>query len=226
MAQPLTPERARTLRRRHKRERQAVIYGSLVAALAVAGLGGAAVYTDAISVPFLDREFTSPAPEVETTLPDPPCPAEGTMPVTPPDVQVAVFNASDRSGLAGRTASDLTARTFTVTRTGDYPVSIAGTSQINFGEAGLAHAYTLATHLTDPVLVLDLRGDATVDLVLGEEFTALVEPGAVLLDPAAPFVGVEGCVPLEIARGSARPAPAPAPVEDPAATEGEPAPEG
>jgi hypothetical protein len=45
------PDRARTLRRRHMHERQAVIFGVLLAGLALAGLGAAAVYTGTLAVP-------------------------------------------------------------------------------------------------------------------------------------------------------------------------------
>ena len=50
-------DRARALRRRHMRERQAVVFGVLLAALAVIGLGAAAVYTGSLSLPFVEEEF-------------------------------------------------------------------------------------------------------------------------------------------------------------------------
>ncbi|WP_182112313.1 MULTISPECIES: LytR C-terminal domain-containing protein [unclassified Actinotalea] len=218
-------DRERRLRRRRQHERQAVVFGSLIAALAVAGLGSAAVYTGVISAPFLDREFSTPPPDAgAAALPPPPCPPEGTLPVQYNTVTINVLNGAGTSGLAGSTRDALTARGFAVLTAGNYPAKLPGTAQITFGEAGLAAAYTLAAHVTTPTLVLDQRADASVDLVLGQEFGSLVESNAVVLDQAAPLTGVAGCVPLEEARAAALPAPA-APEEAPA--EGEaPAEEG
>lgn len=214
------PDRQRVLRRRHLHERQAVVFGSLVATLAVVGLGSAAVYTGVLPAPFLSREFSSPPPdEAAAALPDAPCPPDGTLPTPYAAVQVTVLNASGRTGLAGQTATGLTARGFVVVTTGNYPAPLTETARIYFGESGLAAAYTLAGQLDAPVLVLDTRAEPTVDLVLGEGFTALVDPAAVVLDPAAPLVGVAGCVPLEEARANAVPAPVATPTPTPSTTE-------
>lgn len=212
---------ARALRRRHQHERQAMVYGSLVAGLAVVALGAAAVYSGSISAPFLDRPFVTVSPsEPASSLPDPPCPPDGTLPVAYNAISVVVLNGSDRAGLAGQTAEALTARGFVVASTGNYTGTTTAGAQLVFGEAGLASAYSLAAQLESPVLVLDTRADATVDLVLGEAFSGLVDPTTIVLDPAAPLVGVEGCVPLEQAREDAIPGPTPTPTPtDPAATE-------
>jgi hypothetical protein len=202
-----SPDRQQALRRRHKHERQAVIFGSLVAALAIAGLGGAAVYTEVLSVPFLDRGFSSPPAEEVAEVAAAPCPPEGTLPVAYNAVQVNVLNGSSRTGLAGSTATALAARGFLVLTTDDYPVDITPAAQINFGQAGIAAAYSLASNIEQAVMVLDLREDATVDLVLGRDFTQLVDPASIVLDPAAPIPAPEGCVPLEEALTVAAPAP-------------------
>ena len=207
-----SPERQRMLRRRRKHERQAVVFGSLVAGLALAALGAAAVYTETISVPFLDRGFATPPPEnTGIALPPAPCPPEGTLPVQYNTVQVNVYNGGGRSGLAGETSAALTARGFLVLTAANYPAELATSSLITFGEPGLAAAYTLAAHLPQPLLVMDQRADATVDLVVGTEFAQLVEPTSVVIDLAAPLAGVTGCVPLEEARAAAPPAPTPTP---------------
>lgn len=224
-------DRERALRRRHKHERQAVIFGSLVAGLAVAALGSAAVYTGVVAAPFLDREFSSPPVEEAAELPDPPCPPEGTLPAAYNTIQVNVFNGADRAGLAGDTSEALAARGFIVLSTGNYPATLPGSAQLTFGEAGIAAAYSLAAQLDGPALVLDTRADTSVDLVLGKTFTALLDPATIVLDPAAPLVGVTGCVPLEQARESAIPAPTPTPAEGEVTVEtvpegAEPAPEG
>lgn len=192
------PARARALRRRHQHERQAVVFGGLVAALAVAGLGAAAVYTDAIDAPFLEREFATPAETTATgaTRPDPPCPPAEMLPLDNAAVQVNVYNGSDRAGLAGITADQLRGRGFTVVSTDNYP-NIDVPVQLLFGVDGIDAAYTLAAQFADPTLVLDTREDVSVDLVLGEDFAGLVEANTVELDPSTSLEGVAGCVPVE-----------------------------
>ena len=211
-------DHARALRRRHQHERQAMVYGSLVAGIAVVGLGAAAIYSGAVSAPFLDRPFVTVSPtEPASTLPAPPCPPDGTLPVAYNAISVVVLNGSDRAGLAGETAQALTARGFVVATTGNYTGTVTAGAQLVFGEAGLASAYSLAANLDGPVLVLDTRADASVDLVLGEAFSDLLDPTTVVLDPATPLIGVEGCVPLDEARADAIPAATPS--ATPSATE-------
>ncbi|WP_199423200.1 LytR C-terminal domain-containing protein [Actinotalea solisilvae] len=217
-------ERERRLRRRRTHERQAVVFGSLIAGLVVAGVGSAAVYTGVVSAPFLDREFSSPpADDAASTLPPPPCPPEGMLPIQYTAISVNVYNGAGRSGLAGETSSALSTRGFVVPTAGNYPARLPGSAQIVFGEAGLQSAYTLAAHVPTPVLVMDQRAETAIDLVLGEQFSTLVDPAAVVLDLAVPLSPVEGCVPLEEARAAALPAPTPTAAP---AVEGEPAPEG
>lgn len=221
MAAP-APDRQQQLRRRHQHERQAVVFGTLVAAMALAGLGAAAVYSNALDVPFLDRAFSTPPPEASDEPAPPPCPPEGTLPVAYAQIQVQVLNGAGQQGLAGTVATDLTNRGFGVSGAGNYPASYAGVAQISFGQSGLASAYTLAAHVDGAVLVLDQRADAGVDIVLGQSFTTLLDPTTVVLDPAAPLVGPAGCVPLDEAIVDAAPAPTAPGTEAPV----EPAPEG
>ena len=213
MAHP-TPERQQQLRRRHMHERQAVLYGSLIALMAMAALGSAAVYTGVLSVPFLQKEFSTPPTDAVSEVPDPPCPPAGAMPVGYTGITVHVLNGSDRTGLATQTAGTLAERGFVIASTGDYPTDLPTAVQLNFGEAGIPSAYTLAANLENPVMVLDTRTDFSVDLVLGEAFAGLLDPTMVLLDPAAPLEIPPSCVPLELALADAAPAPA---AEQPAA---------
>lgn len=212
----ITPERARELRRRHRHERQAVIFGGLVAAMAVTALGATAVYTGVVDAPFT-REFTTIAPEtpVPTAVAQPCVPAE-TLPVPYSEVQVRVLNGTDRAGLAGDTAQELTARGFTVLGTANSPTPLATTATVHVGQAGLAHGYTLAAQIEGAMIELDTREDATVDLVLGDEWTEMIDPGVVPLDAAEPLTPVSGCVPLEEALEAAGPPPAIGGEEDPA----------
>jgi len=189
-----------------------VVFGSLVAALAVFGLGAVAVYTDAIRAPFLDRGFVTPSSATTaSTLPPPPCPPDGAVPLAYDQVTVSVYNASDRSGLAGTTADVFASRGFAIGTTGNYPSSIDLPVEVLFGQSGVAAAYTVAAQLLSPRLVLDTREDATVDVVLGGGFAGVVPADEVTLDPSKPLVGAKGCVALEDAIADAVPGPTPSP---------------
>lgn len=214
------PDPARALRRRRKHERQAVVFGSLIAALALAGLGATAVYTGAMEMSFLDRDFTTPPPDPDSIVVAPPCLPPDTLPVDPTTMQILVQNGTSRTGIAGQTKTDLEARTFVVTGVGDYrPVGVTGTARIRFGEAGIAAAYTLAAHVPRPLLVLDRRADATVDLILGEEWEALVPLEEVTLVPTEPLTDPLNCVPMAEALRTAGPAPSPSAAPTAPATE-------
>jgi hypothetical protein len=192
----MDPDRARSLRRRHMHERQAVIFGVLLAALAVIGLGAAAVYTDSVDVPFFDKQFAAeptPAPKLDPVA----CPPKGALPVTYSKVKVNVYNGTATAGLASRTATDLKERKFKIGKTTNAPVQYRGVVRINFGTKGTAQAYTLAAHVPGAVLELDARKDATIDLTLGSDFTNLVSLDEVALDPEAPLVAPANCTPLE-----------------------------
>ncbi len=218
------PDPARALRRRRKHERQAVVFGSLIAALALAGLGATAVYTGAMEMSLLDRDFTTPEPDPETVVAAPPCLPADTLPVDPATTQIRVQNGTTRAGLAGRTQTDLQARSFVVIETGNYrPVGVTGTARIRFGEAGIGAAYTLAAHIPEPVLLLDRRADATVDVILGDDYEALVpaDEAALALVPTEPLANPLGCVPMADALRTAGPAPSPSPAPGDAPADGE-----
>ena len=190
-------------------ERQAVIFGVLLAALALAGLGAAAVFTGSLNLPVFAREFAAePSP---TATQDPyPCPPAGALPVAYGQISVKVFNATSRVGLAGATAASLAELGFVIVTKENALATYDGKARIIFGTAGVAQAYTLAAHVDGAVLVLDARTDATVDLALGAEFAELNPIDKVVLDPAVPLVAPEGCTPFDQAV-------APAVTETPAA---------
>ena len=188
-------DRARSLRRRHMRERQAVIFGVLIAALAVVGLGAAAVYTDSLSLPWIDEDFQaepSPTPSISHY----PCPPEGALPVAYGSITVNVYNSTTTSGLAAATQGALVERGFVAGTTGNQP-TYDGTVRITFGVPGIAAAYTLAEQFPDATFMLDGRQDATVDVTIGTDFESLVAPEQITLDPATPLVAPAGCTPYD-----------------------------
>ena len=189
-------DRARQLRRRHMHERQAVIFGVLLAVLALAGLGAAAMFTGSLNLPVFARDFAA-APTPTNTAEPGPCPPAGAVPVPYGQISVRVFNATARVGLAGATGASLTERGFVVVSEENAQAKYDGTARIIFGLAGVAQAYTLAAHVEGAVLVLDPREDATLDLALGDQFAELTLLDKVILDPAAPLVGPPGCIPFD-----------------------------
>jgi len=195
-------------------ERQAVVFGVLLAGLAVAGLGAAALYTESMSLPFFQREFSA-LPTEETEAIRTYCPPEGALPVPSSEITVDVYNGADLAGLAAQTATSLTERGFVIGTTGNAPSTVTGAGRIIYGATGIAAAYTLQAYAPETVLQLDSRGDARVDLVVGTEFTGLLPPDQVVLDPATPLVGPEGCIPFAEMTAPAAAAPSPA-AEQPA----------
>jgi hypothetical protein len=177
-------------------ERQAVIFGVLLAGLALAGLGAAAVFTGSLNLPVFARDFAA-APSPSASQDPYPCPPAGALPVPYGQVTVKVFNATSRVGLAGLTTAALTDRGFVVASTENATATYDGKARIIFGTQGVAQAYTLAAHIDGAALVLDARPDATVDLALGAEFAELNPADTVVLDPAAPLVAPEGCTPFD-----------------------------
>jgi len=105
----------------------------------------------------------------------------GTPQITPPQVRVNVYNATQRSGLARSVAAQLNRRGYAVQEIANDPrrMRVPGTAIIRFGAAGDPAAKLLATQIPQVKMDGDKRRAPVVDLVLGERFTALapVAPG-------------------------------------------------
>lgn len=103
------------------------------------------------------------------------------------DVAVNVYNATVRPGLANNTASLLRDRGFEVVGIGNDPLEqvIVEAAQIRAGRSDQPEVLLLVQHVPGAVVVPDGRTDATIDLVLGEAFTALGDPALVTPVPIA-----------------------------------------
>lgn len=101
-------------------------------------------------------------------------------------VTINVYNATDRQGLAASVAKSLRTQGFKVAVVANDPLGkqIAGVGEVRRGRSGAAGAALVATRLSGAKVVPDKRADATVDLVLGNRFTALRAPSAAI--PGAP----------------------------------------
>ncbi|MFW7414711.1 LytR C-terminal domain-containing protein [Demequina sp. SO4-18] len=192
--------------RRHRRERQFVVFGIALIALATAAFAAAAIYRGDVEGPF-DRAFTTPVGDFESdvTLA---CPPSGATPLPYEEVVVRVNNATGLSGLAGTTADTLEGRGFLVVDATNWSRDYSGNVRILYGAPGLRHAYTLATHFDEVDLVLDTRTDVTVDLVLGERFGDAPQLRELLSPEVDPEVALSSrgeCLPVNVI--NAQPAP-------------------
>jgi hypothetical protein len=204
-------ERARKLRRRHMHERQAVIFGVLLAFLALAFVTSAAVYTGNLKMPFFSRAFTS-KPTPSATHDPQPCPPSGSLPVAAASITVNVYNGTTTPGLAKSTGDALSSLGFAIKTETNAIASYAGTARISFGIKGIAQAYTLAAYVDHAAFQLDTRQDASVDITVGGQFLSLKSSSTVKLDPNTPFAAPAGCVPYDqiLATTATPPATAPA----------------
>ena len=98
--------------------------------------------------------------------------------VTPGEVTVNVYNTTSRAGLAAAAAGSLQKQGFKVATVDNDPLgkSIPGVGEIRHGPSGLEGAALAAKRLPGAKVVQDYRMDASVDLVVGASFKALIVP--------------------------------------------------
>ena len=150
--------------RRHRRNRRtAIIFVVLVAVLAGAFYYAAAYFnrpsTPATSSGCPTGDFTAAAPAL-----------------TAGQVTVNVYNATNRAGLAAATAKDVKARGFVIGQVANDPSKkkIDAPAEVRFGPNGKAGSELVARLVEGAVPTQDTRADATVDLVIGNGYKALV----------------------------------------------------
>ncbi len=99
----------------------------------------------------------------------------------PDAVEVNVYNATARPGLAANTAAGLRNRGFTVLDIDNAPPEdlVVEAAQIRASDADSPQVRLLVQHVPGAVVVADGRLDGTVDLVIGDAFTALGDPALV-----------------------------------------------
>ncbi|MGB8383756.1 MAG: LytR C-terminal domain-containing protein [Dermatophilaceae bacterium] len=112
-------------------------------------------------------------------------PAAGSAPV-PSQVTVNVFNATKRQGLANSTAKLVKERGFVIGSVQNDPAkkAIAQSAEVRYGPNGEAGAQLVIALVAGAVPAKDTRADGSVDLVLGDGFTAIAEPTAPVPAPA------------------------------------------
>lgn len=142
-------------------------------------------------------------------------------------VQVRVYNATAREGLARRVAGQLTGRGYAIVATDNDPLSgirpVEGTAEVRYGTAGARAAALVRRQVPGATLYQDAREGSVVDLVLGAQFTRLSTPAELargrqgLLAPAATAAANPAAKPTAAAKKPAgkKPAPAASPTPSP-----------
>jgi len=108
-------------------------------------------------------------------------PANTTMPKEQ-DVTLNVYNSTDRTGLAGSTATELKKVGFHVASVKQDPTGavINGSAQVRFGRLAVGAAQLIRAYVPGATLQYDPnRENKTVDLVLGKKYQALRGPSDV-----------------------------------------------
>lgn len=100
---------------------------------------------------------------------------------SPQQVQVNVYNATNRDGLAARVAAQLKERGFTVKTVANDPKkrTVTGRGELRYGTNSMADAQLLLRHTGDFQRIKDSRERRTVDVVVGPQFEQLVSESAV-----------------------------------------------
>ncbi|WP_298806411.1 LytR C-terminal domain-containing protein [uncultured Pseudokineococcus sp.] len=202
-------------RRRRTRARQSFVFVAIFLVVVGIGIGAAGVNRGWWEGPF------AAADDAATPAPTQACPTPTTVPVEAPGVQVSVLNSTDRPGLAGGVADELTARGLVVGAVANAPdgVVVPGTAEVRYGPEGARAAEGLASIAPGAELVRDdQRAGPAVDLVLGEAWselapadvplTAVVTPDPATLPPGCATPGPTGAAtPAPSTPAPATPAP-------------------
>ena len=189
--------------RRHRRERQVLIFGILVIAISMLVFISMGIYKGTIQGPF-NVGFVTPSADFTSTI-NVACPPSNSLPLDPNQVAVRVLNGTDRQGIASGALEDLEGRGFVGLGATNWNRKYTDTARIMFGETGIQKAYTLALQFPAAELVLDTRTNATVDVVLGTTYTGLVAPLDPQLDASTPLTANVPCLP--VGQVEAEPAP-------------------
>ena len=149
--------------RLRKRHRQQITLVLVLLLLLATGAVGYAVYSGAIG-----------GPEQVDLAKLPPC-GPVVKPPAPEKVHVNVYNATQRDGLAAKTANALALRSFAVGTYANDPKNekVTGFAIIRYGPKGRAAATVLAAHVAGAKMVNDKRKSAGLDLVLGAKYKGL-----------------------------------------------------
>jgi hypothetical protein len=142
--------------------------GKAAAAVVAGQVKGAKLVEDTRTDRSVDLVIGMTFTQLVPQPPKPPAPATS--------VTLNVYNTTFRTGLAATTAKSLAARGFRIADVGNdpHPKILSVSGLIVFGDDGETAARRVALQLAGAKLVNDHRSGRTVDLILGNGYTALV----------------------------------------------------
>jgi len=160
---------------RRRKRRRATITLSLVSIMIVGSFAYAAAYFQGWVAAAHPSSLASPACQSADA-------ADAAVALSPGALTVNVYNATNHDGLARSVAKSLRTQGFTIREIANDPLvkRIAGVGEVRHGQLGTAGATLVAQRLPGAKLVLDKRIDDSVDLVLGNRFSALRAPAGVV----------------------------------------------
>ena len=123
-------------------------------------------------------------------------PGAPTAAPAPADIQLNVYNATNRQGLASTVARELRDRGFVILDIDNDPLdkTITGTAEIRANASQQAAASLVASLVPGSAFIGDERSEAVIDLVLGDAFDKLAAADA----PAATATtALPSCAPVE-----------------------------
>ncbi|MFH5879816.1 LytR C-terminal domain-containing protein [Arthrobacter sp. NA-172] len=130
---------------------------------------------------------------VASQAPAPLCPATVFDYAPNNKVNINVYNAAGRPGLAKSVADQLKARGYNVGGVDNSTTSYTGTAVVVSGSGGQAAAFNIQRNVAGTDYFQDQRTDASVDIILAPGFSALVPqelvdntPGKLELSPRGP----------------------------------------
>jgi hypothetical protein len=104
----------------------------------------------------------------------------GTAVVSSAKIQVRVYNATAREGLAKKVAGQLVGRGYAIVVTDNDPLAgirpVDGSAEVRYGPGGAKQAAKVRRQVPGATLYKDARQGPIVDLVLGEKFSRLSTP--------------------------------------------------
>lgn len=96
---------------------------------------------------------------------------------TPSDkINLNVYNSTSRPGLARSVADEFLARKFVVGNVANVNAGYRGVAEVVSGTAGQAAAFTVQRNVPGSDYFQDGRSDASVDVILAQDYKALVPP--------------------------------------------------
>jgi len=144
--------------------------------------------TDAAAVPDV-----SALPCVTSTL------SKAKVLPTPNQVRINVYNSTPKTGLAKKTARELSAKGFKISKVANDPLGkkIDGVAQIRYGPKGELSAELLLLYVPGAEMVNDYRTGKRIDLSTGQTFSGLSPQQGVKALLAAPtaIASGPGCTP-------------------------------